>query len=77
MFCHLVAAMAMLSGRALAHAEKAVYAFSPVNQYDIHLTAACWNPIIQRVSTVQRGRTASPLAVLPAGPARPALSGCQ
>lgn len=63
MFRHLVAAMAMLSGRALAHAEKAVYAFSPVNQYDIHLTAACWNPIIQ--------------GVLPVGPARPALSGCQ
>ncbi|WP_141397450.1 hypothetical protein [Polaromonas sp. AER18D-145] len=67
MFRHLVAAMAMLSGRALAHAKKAVYAFSPVSPYEIHLTAACRNPIIQRVSTVQRGGTASPLAVPPAG----------
>jgi len=73
--------MAMLSGCALAHAEKpvdavdAVDVFSLANPYDIHQTAACWNPIIQPVATVQRGRMARPLAVLPVGPARPALSG--
>ena len=50
MFRHLIACIAMLSGWAPAHAEKAVYAFSPVNQYDINLTAAYWNPIIQYVS---------------------------
>lgn len=50
MFRCLVACMAMLAGCAFAQAEKPVYAFSPVNQYDIHLTAAYWNPIIQYVS---------------------------
>jgi len=40
----------MLSGCALAQAEKPVYALSPVNQYDINLTAAYWNPIMQYVS---------------------------
>lgn len=34
----------------LAVAQDAVYRFSPVNQYDINLTAAYWNPIIQYVS---------------------------
>ena len=33
-----------------ASAEETVYRFSPVNQYDINLTAAYWNPIIQYVS---------------------------
>lgn len=33
-----------------ARAEETVYRFSPVNQYDINLTAAYWNPIIQYVS---------------------------
>lgn len=31
-------------------AENIVYQFSPVNQYDINLTAAYWNPIINYVS---------------------------
>lgn len=33
-----------------ALAQQAVYNFSPVNQYDINLTAAYWNPIIAYVS---------------------------
>ena len=33
-----------------AQAQAAVYNFSPVNQYDINLTAAYWNPIIAYVS---------------------------
>lgn len=33
-----------------AHAQQATYNFSPVNQYDINLTAAYWNPIIAYVS---------------------------
>lgn len=33
-----------------ALAQPAVYSFSPVNQYDINLTAAYWNPIIAYVS---------------------------
>jgi phosphonate transport system substrate-binding protein len=33
-----------------AHAQQPVYNFSPVNQYDINLTAAYWNPIIAYVS---------------------------
>jgi phosphonate transport system substrate-binding protein len=33
-----------------AWAQQAVYNFSPVNQYDINLTAAYWNPIIAYVS---------------------------
>jgi len=69
--------MAMLSGCAFAHAEKAVYAFSPANQYDINLTAACWNLTIQHVSTVQWGRMVSLPAVLPVGPGQPALSSGQ
>ena len=32
------------------YAENTVYRFSPVNQYDINLTAAYWNPIINYVS---------------------------
>jgi phosphonate transport system substrate-binding protein len=34
----------------VAQAQQAVYNFSPVNQYDISLTAAYWNPIIAYVS---------------------------
>lgn len=33
-----------------ANAEQPSYNFSPVNQYDINLTAAYWNPIIAYVS---------------------------
>ena len=33
-----------------ASADDTVYRFSPVNQYDINLTAAYWNPIISYVS---------------------------
>ncbi len=52
----LLSAMAFaasLAGAALpgaAWAQQAVYNFSPVNQYDINLTAAYWNPIIAYVS---------------------------
>ena len=34
----------------LSQADEAGYRFSPVNQYDIKLTAAYWNPIINYVS---------------------------
>jgi phosphonate transport system substrate-binding protein len=34
----------------LAAAQEGAYRFSPVNQYDINLTAAYWNPIISYVS---------------------------
>ena len=34
----------------VAQAQPASYNFSPVNQYDINLTAAYWNPIIAYVS---------------------------
>ncbi len=37
----------LISGTAFAGSE---YRFSPVNQYDINLTAAYWNPIISYVS---------------------------
>lgn len=33
-----------------AQAQQATYSFSPVNQFDINLTAAYWNPIIAYVS---------------------------
>lgn len=41
-------AMGVLPG--VAQAQQASYTFSPVNQYDINLTAAYWNPIIAYVS---------------------------
>jgi len=37
----------LIGGNAVASSE---YRFSPVNQYDINLTAAYWNPIISYVS---------------------------
>ncbi|MBR7778889.1 phosphate/phosphite/phosphonate ABC transporter substrate-binding protein [Undibacterium rugosum] len=47
-------------------AEETVYRFSPVNQYDINLTAAYWNPIINYISeksgiklTLKIGRTSA------------------
>jgi phosphonate transport system substrate-binding protein len=49
-FRFLLAGLALLAGSALAQGDKPVYSFSPVNQYDINLTAAYWNPIIQYVS---------------------------
>jgi phosphonate transport system substrate-binding protein len=48
-----VAASALLGALALpltAHAQQAVYNFSPVNQFGVSLTAAYWNPIIAYVS---------------------------
>lgn len=41
-------ALSTLSGGAAA--QQPAYNFSPVNQYDINLTAAYWNPIIAYVS---------------------------
>jgi len=46
----LGAAAAMLAWAWPAAAQNAGYNFSPVNQYDINLTAAYWNPIIAYVS---------------------------
>lgn len=47
-------------------AQQSAYWFSPVNQYDINLTAAYWNPIIAHVSeksgvklTLKIGRTSA------------------
>ena len=49
-----------------ANATDTAYKFSPVNQYDINLTAAYWNPIISYVSeksgvnlTLKIGRTSA------------------
>ncbi len=48
-----LAAAALICGSCLpglVSAEETVYRFSPVNQYDINLTAAYWNPIINYIS---------------------------
>lgn len=50
MFQRVFACLAALLAAAAVHANEPVYRFSPVNQYDINLTAAYWNPIIQYVS---------------------------
>jgi phosphonate transport system substrate-binding protein len=46
----LVVALASAFGAARAQPAPGGYRFSPVNQFDINLTAAYWNPIIQYVS---------------------------
>lgn len=48
----LLAAVAVMAATVpwTVHAQQASYNFSPVNQYDINLTAAYWNPIIAYVS---------------------------
>jgi phosphonate transport system substrate-binding protein len=45
-----VGAVLLLAGAQSAQAQQPVYSFSPVNQFDINLTAAYWNPIIAYVS---------------------------
>jgi phosphonate transport system substrate-binding protein len=45
-----VATMALSAMPSAVWAQQASYNFSPVNQYDINLTAAYWNPIIAYVS---------------------------
>ncbi len=45
-----VAALLLTLTPAWAQTQEAAYRFSPVNQFDINLTAAYWNPIIQYVS---------------------------
>ncbi len=45
-----IAALALLAMAPSAQAEPPSYTFSPVNQYDINLTASYWNPIIAYVS---------------------------
>lgn len=50
MFKRLVQAGLVLLWASAALASETVYRFSPVNQYDIQLTAAYWNPIIDYVS---------------------------
>ncbi len=49
-FWLILASLAAGLGAPLASAQDVTYRFSPVNQYDINLTAAYWNPIIQYVS---------------------------
>ena len=46
----MVTCIASVIVAGLARAEEGSYRFSPVNQYDINLTAAYWNPIISYVS---------------------------
>jgi phosphonate transport system substrate-binding protein len=43
-------ALASLAVPTMTWAQQPSYTFSPVNQYDINLTAAYWNPIIAYVS---------------------------
>ena len=50
MFKRLLQAGLVLLWASTALAADTVYRFSPVNQYDIQLTAAYWNPIIDYVS---------------------------
>lgn len=45
-----LATFAFLAHAQASLAQESAYRFSPVNQYDINLTAAYWNPIIQYVS---------------------------
>ena len=45
-----LAALASFVAPASAQAQPVAYNFSPVNQWDINLTAAYWNPIIAYVS---------------------------
>jgi len=45
-----VATVAWIAGAVPALAQQSSYNFSPVNQWDIKLTAAYWNPIIAYVS---------------------------
>ena len=50
-FLALAAVAVVFLGVSLpTQAQQAVYNFSPVNQHDINLTAAYWNPIISYVS---------------------------
>lgn len=49
-FWVILASLAAGLGAPLSAAQDVTYRFSPVNQYDINLTAAYWNPIIQYVS---------------------------
>lgn len=50
-FLRSLALLALLSlGPCLATAQTPVYRFSPVNQWDVQLTAEYWNPILQYVS---------------------------
>lgn len=46
----IVVAAATLQLQAPALAQQPAYSFSPVNQWDINLTAGYWNPIINYVS---------------------------
>ncbi len=46
----ILAGIAAGLGAPLSSAQDVTYRFSPVNQYDINLTAAYWNPIISYVS---------------------------
>jgi phosphonate transport system substrate-binding protein len=52
MYQRLLAFVAVVLLTLTAHAQnrEAGYRFSPVNQWDINLTAAYWNPILQYVS---------------------------
>lgn len=51
MFHHLVVCLVVLaSSLPVRAADTPAYRFSPVNQFDINLTAAYWNPIIDYVS---------------------------
>ena len=48
--CAAVAALVLCASSVSVQAQTVAYNFSPVNQWDINLTAAYWNPIIAYVS---------------------------
>jgi len=48
--CDLPCLAVLVSSLSVHAADLPAYRFSPVNQYDINLTAAYWNPIIDYVS---------------------------
>ena len=66
MFYRVLTSLLLLIFATIAGAQETGYRFSPVNQHDINLTAAYWNPIIQYVSdksgvklTLKIGRTSA------------------
>jgi phosphonate transport system substrate-binding protein len=50
LFSLCLSAVSLLASPGVSLAQQPTYNFSPVNQYDIKLTAAYWNPIIAYVS---------------------------
>lgn len=51
LLCSSLAARAIAAPAAPAHAAPPVYNFSPVNQYNLQVSASFWNPIVRYVSS--------------------------